>query len=169
MTGTRILWLPADRAGEGWGVRFSHISWHAVCRDQEAVPRPCVYCQLDREDEVSEVMVIPEDEEQLGALFKIFCEGVAANPPEGGDADEDDEGDEGELFYNEEEVELGARQAEMLDRFDAMLSVPAAFEEGQFDDAEQDDEAADASGRGDVDGAAAGGSGALNEAAKLAS
>jgi hypothetical protein len=65
VTALRAVWLPADVAGAGWAVRFSEMSLHAVCRDLEAVPRPCIYCQLDREDDAAnEVMFIPDDEAQ---------------------------------------------------------------------------------------------------------
>ena len=65
VTALRAVWLPTDVAGAGWAVRFSEMSLHAVCRDLEAVPRPCIYCQLDREDDAAnEVMFIPDDEAQ---------------------------------------------------------------------------------------------------------
>ena len=41
-------------------------------------------------------------------LFKVFTEGVLANPADG--AEDDDDDDEGGLIFNKEEVELGAQQ-----------------------------------------------------------
>ena len=76
VTALRAVWLPTDVAGAGWAVRFSEMSLHAVCRDLEAVPRPCIYCQLDREDDAAnEVMFIPDDEAQ-GTKHRLLL-----NPP----------------------------------------------------------------------------------------
>jgi hypothetical protein len=55
VTTERVAWLRAAGAGAGAGagadagvsVRYPVISLHAVCRDPDAFPEPCVFCQLD--------------------------------------------------------------------------------------------------------------------------
>jgi hypothetical protein len=55
VTTERVAWLRAAGAGAGAGagadagvsVRYPAISLHAVCRDPDAFPEPCVFCQLD--------------------------------------------------------------------------------------------------------------------------
>ncbi|WOH07452.1 hypothetical protein DCAR_0726882 [Daucus carota subsp. sativus] len=49
-------------------------SLHAVSRDQEAYPSPCIYAQI------SELRLVPEDHSQLDMLFGVFCECAELNP-----------------------------------------------------------------------------------------
>ena len=55
-------------------------------------------------------------------LFKVFTEGVLANPADG--AEDDDDDDDGGLIFNKEEVELGAQQV----RGRQHLSLPASLQ-----------------------------------------
>lgn len=43
----RIVWIgdrSAARVGYGW--ETSNITLHAISRDENAFPRPCLYCQV---------------------------------------------------------------------------------------------------------------------------
>ncbi|KAL3521439.1 hypothetical protein ACH5RR_019588 [Cinchona calisaya] len=95
----QVLWLSdADRA-KGYAVDFIAISLHAVSRDPEAYPSPCIYTQIENgieEDEsedsdsesnealnlskITEMRLVPSDPDQLDTLFEIFCECAELNP-----------------------------------------------------------------------------------------
>lgn len=104
VTSRRIVW----RGAQDWSVDMSSVTLHAVSVDPTTFPRPCLYAQVD--DDVAEIFFAPDDEAVLPQLFDAFSRSAALNP------DEDEE----------EEVLDDA----LVERFDAMLTVP-----GQFDDA----------------------------------
>ena len=102
-------------------------------------------------DEMTELRLVPENPEQLDAMFKTLCECAAMNPDD--DDDEEDEEEEGEggmgvgmgmggageFYYNEEEVLSGAgaeARAAMLDHYDSLLTMPTA---GELDELIADD------------------------------
>lgn len=58
------MWIgdrSAARVGFGW--EMSSITLHAISRDPDAFPRPCLYCQFDSE-ELTEVRFVPSDDKQ---------------------------------------------------------------------------------------------------------
>ncbi len=90
---------------------------HALARDTsnaDVIPRPCIYCQLDDpNDELHEVWFVPEDDPAtLDDMFAAFTYSASLNP-------DPVEEDEGNFYYNEDEVGHASN------------AVP-----GQFDDAE---------------------------------
>ncbi|KAF8413033.1 hypothetical protein HHK36_001007 [Tetracentron sinense] len=96
----RVMWLSDMVRERGYSVDFLSLSLHAVSRDPEAYPSPCIYAQIETdavEDEesggsdsecdetldvskVTEMRLIPSDPNQLDILFDIFCECAELNP-----------------------------------------------------------------------------------------
>ncbi|KAG0504095.1 hypothetical protein HPP92_004167 [Vanilla planifolia] len=127
----RVMWLSDVNRGKGYAVDFFSISLHAVSRDPEAYPSPCIYIQIEanafEDDEsecsdtefaedsdlsrVTEMRLVPSDSNQLNTLFDIFCQCAELNPePEGddesgwffGDPGLPDDGDQNEWQLSEE-------------------------------------------------------------------
>ncbi|KAK6926361.1 Protein ICln/Lot5/Saf5 [Dillenia turbinata] len=107
----QVVWLSDVEREKGYAVDFFSISLHAVSRDPEAYPAPCIYTQIetgDEEDEeglepsdsesndtldlskITEMRLIPSDPTQLDVLFEVFCECAELNP----DLEQDGEGEE---------------------------------------------------------------------------
>uniref|UniRef100_A0A0D9VRW9 Chloride conductance regulatory protein ICln n=1 Tax=Leersia perrieri TaxID=77586 RepID=A0A0D9VRW9_9ORYZ len=99
VTTRRVIWLSETEKGQGNAVDFLAITLHAVSRDPEAYPSPCIYTQIDTEDcseeaggsdseangelqltKVSEMRIILSDPGQLDALFDVFCHCAELNP-----------------------------------------------------------------------------------------
>ncbi|CAN6284935.1 unnamed protein product [Urochloa humidicola] len=99
VTTRRVIWLSEVEKGKGYAVDFLAITLHAVSRDLEAYPSPCLYTQIEAEagtdeegesnpeanDEldlsrVSEMRIILGDPGQLDALFDVFCHCAELNP-----------------------------------------------------------------------------------------
>ena len=109
------------------------VGLHAVSRSTDSYPKPCLYCQLnqDDEDEPDELFLAPDDESLLKTLFDEFCKAAENNPdpPEDGEEEGDDE-----LIYDLNEVTLGAEQAATLAHLESVFVLPNE----QFEDAEED-------------------------------
>ncbi|XP_074349158.1 chloride conductance regulatory protein ICln isoform X1 [Apium graveolens] len=99
MTSKQVVWLSDSDRSKGYAADFYSVSLHAVSRDPEAYPSPCIYAQIDTGDEdedsessdsesndildltkISELRLVPEDESQLDTLFDVFCECAELNP-----------------------------------------------------------------------------------------
>lgn len=99
VTTRRVIWLSEAEKGKGYAVDFLAISLHAVSRDLEAYPSPCIYTQIEAavgtEEEagesnpeanelelsrVSEMRLILADPGQLDALFDVLCHCAELNP-----------------------------------------------------------------------------------------
>ena len=137
ITNQRITLLNSDTCYE-FDVPF--IALHAISRDPESYPKPCIYCQLDQEEDETpdELFLIPDDESVLHPIFDALSKAAMLNP----DADEcgEFEGDD-ELIYNVDEVELGAAQAARLAHFESIFVEPTmsnSAEAGIFDDVEDE-------------------------------
>eukprot|EP01038_Epipyxis_sp_PR26KG_P008098 gene8098-10969_t len=124
ITNKRVIWLGTD-CDEAFDFDAPYIVLHAITRDTDSYPIPCVYCQLDvdydqlDEDEqaVDEMFLIPPEESQLMAIFDALSRVALLNPdPQEDDAEEDDG-----FIYNQEEVKLGAEQARILAHLDSVL------------------------------------------------
>uniref|UniRef100_J3LM06 Chloride conductance regulatory protein ICln n=1 Tax=Oryza brachyantha TaxID=4533 RepID=J3LM06_ORYBR len=97
---SRAIWLSEVEKGQGYAVDFLAITLHAVSRDPEAYPSPCIYTQIDTEDgsgeeagesdleasgdlqlaKIPEMRIILSDPGQLDALFDVFCHCAELNP-----------------------------------------------------------------------------------------
>ena len=122
ITTRSVLWLSSTDEAKGYKVDFPTISLHAISRDPASFAMPCIYCQLDIEEEcmteqdgdgeedeetsgVSEARFVPGAEDDLEAIFKVFCECALLNPSGSEDEDEDDE--EGGGFFTAETLGAG--------------------------------------------------------------
>ncbi|KAL2920530.1 Chloride conductance regulatory protein ICln [Bienertia sinuspersici] len=98
----QVIWLSDVDRSKGYAVDFVSISLHAVSRDPEAYPSPCIYTQIetgdDEEDEdedeeqqqtldwssgismIKEMRLVPSDSSHLETLFEVFCECAELNP-----------------------------------------------------------------------------------------
>ncbi|KAG6532067.1 hypothetical protein ZIOFF_005905 [Zingiber officinale] len=54
VTTRRVIWLSDADRGKGYAVDFLSLSLHAVSRDPEAYPFPCIYTQIETGDEDDE-------------------------------------------------------------------------------------------------------------------
>lgn len=104
----QVVWLSDVDKTKGYAVDFLSLSLHAVSRDPEAYPSPCIYTQIETEadedesegsdsessdtldlSKITEMRLIPSDPSQLDTLFDIFCECAELNPePIDGDEEE---------------------------------------------------------------------------------
>nr|GMC98449.1 chloride conductance regulatory protein ICln [Ipomoea batatas] len=100
ITTRKVVWLSNTDTERGYAVDFLNISLHAVSRDPESYPSPCIYAQIDIGDEddddsegsdtegnetldlsrITEMRVVPSDPNQVDALFQMFCECAELNP-----------------------------------------------------------------------------------------
>lgn len=110
ITSKQVIWVSDLDRSRGYAVDFVSISLHAISRDPEAYPSPCIYTQIDTgedesedEDEeepeaplwsagiskVKEMRLVPSDPNQLETLFEVFCECAELNPEPMEDEDEE--------------------------------------------------------------------------------
>ncbi|KAG7535173.1 ICln/Lot5 [Arabidopsis thaliana x Arabidopsis arenosa] len=97
ITSRKLIWLSDVDMAKGYAVDFLSISLHAVSRDPEAYSSPCIYTQIeveeDEDDEsdtestqvldlskIREMRLVPSDPSQLETLFDVFCECAELNP-----------------------------------------------------------------------------------------
>lgn len=131
VTSSRIILLGATIAAD---FDVSYVTLHAVTRDPASYVKPCLYCQLDFEEEdddeeevecllypKSEMFLVPENLSDLKAMFDAFSRAALMNPdpPEDGEEEGDDE-----LIFNQEEVALGVEQSRILCHLETVFHVP---------------------------------------------
>jgi nucleotide-sensitive chloride channel 1A len=156
ITSKRVIWL--GKGDEAYDFDVPYIVLHAVTRDADSYPKPCIYCQLDceeaddneddeeeeSEEVLDEMFLVPSSEEHLTAMFNALSAAALNNP----DPEEDwaQEGDD-ELIYNAEEVELGAEQARTLEHLESVFNIPEGYgmeaegeEEGDYEEGEEEGE-----------------------------
>lgn len=99
MTSKQVVWLSETDRGKGYAVDFYSVSLHAVSRDPDAYPSPCIYTQIDNGTEdaemedsdedgdgtlnlssITEMRLIPSDPNQLDTMFDVFCDCAELNP-----------------------------------------------------------------------------------------
>jgi hypothetical protein len=160
VTQLRVIFLGSKQSFD-FDVRF--IALHAVSRDAESFPKPCLYCQFARdEDEMGfdeeggeiggsehmsgteeqplseegtageleliasralEMFLAPANDGDLLPLFNAFSNAALLNPDPVEPGHEDGEDDD-DLFYNLDEVELGAAQAGVLEHLESVFKPP---------------------------------------------
>ncbi|CAM9224297.1 unnamed protein product [Phaeothamnion confervicola] len=105
VTSKRVVWLSGTSADKAFDFDVPYICLHAVSRDPHTFPLPCIYCQLDEDDDVlKEAFFAPSDETLLSLLFAAFSRAAELNPdlPEaGGDDFGGGEFGEDELFVGD--------------------------------------------------------------------
>ncbi|RZB93490.1 Chloride conductance regulatory protein ICln isoform B [Glycine soja] len=123
ITNKQVIWLSDLDKTKGYAVDFLSISLHAVSRDPEAYPLPCLYTQIDTGEadddhtdsesihipqdlsNIAEMRLIPSDPTQLDSLFAIFCQCAELNPEPN-----DGEGEEHGWFFSADQ--MGDEEAE---------------------------------------------------------
>ena len=134
ITNKRVIWVSTknsdNRNGDNnnnnnscsngslaFDIDIQYVLLHAISKDPESFTKPCVYCQLDSNDNVdgnedsdeddvilNEVFFVPQEESDLMKVFEALSNAALQNPD---DEDEDNNDYEG-FIYNEEEVRRGA-------------------------------------------------------------
>ncbi|KAJ7562153.1 hypothetical protein O6H91_03G056700 [Diphasiastrum complanatum] len=120
ITTRHLFWLSDHDPERGLSVDFLSLAMHAISRDANAYPLPCIYAQIEstgndeneggellRQEEhwfddlsrISELRLVPRDTSVLENIFRVLCECAALNP----DMTNDLEG-EAEWFYNVDEL-----------------------------------------------------------------
>ncbi|KAM0852280.1 hypothetical protein ACQ4PT_051845 [Festuca glaucescens] len=106
ITTRRVIWVSDTERTKGYAVDFVAVSLHAVSRDPEAYPSPCIYTQEVGSDEesdesdseangavdlskVTEMRIIPSDPDQLDQLFEAFSHSAELNPDPNAESDEE--------------------------------------------------------------------------------
>lgn len=67
VTTRRLVWLSNEDTQKGYGVDFIALTMHAISRDIEAYPEPCIYTQIDNGREEDEFEEDDDAEESLPA------------------------------------------------------------------------------------------------------
>lgn len=151
VTSKRILWIGKDDSvGKVYDFDVPFIILHAISRDPDSYPLPCIYCQLDvnvsdnddddagDEQNDSEVYFIPPDGDQLGAMFDALSKAALQNPDL--DMEEEEENDKDErsskngyggitetstgFFCNTDEIQPGSKAEEVLRHLDSVFTEP---------------------------------------------
>ncbi|TKY68030.1 Chloride conductance regulatory protein ICln [Spatholobus suberectus] len=118
ITTKQVIWVSDVDKTKGYAVDFLSISLHAISRDPDAYPLPCLYTQIDTEEadedhsdsesnhiqqdlsNITEMRLIPSDPTQLDALFAIFCQCAELNPEPN-----DEEGEEHDWVFSADQME----------------------------------------------------------------
>lgn len=143
ITSKRVLWI-GENVDSAFDYDVPFIALHAVSRDVDSYPKPCIYCQLDVEEEDeededvnTEVFFAPSDESDLMKMFDALSHAALLNP----DPEVDGEEFLGDFIYDADEIAEGSEQARILNHLDSVFVEPGDEEEegedGQYDDAEE--------------------------------
>nr|XP_009398463.1 PREDICTED: chloride conductance regulatory protein ICln-like [Musa acuminata subsp. malaccensis] len=113
----RVIWLSDVDKVKGYAVDFLSVSLHAVSRDPEAFPLPCIYALIETEDRevsessdserhdnlelsnVTEIRLVPSGPGQLDTLFDALCQCAKLNPEPCQEGEE-----ENSWFFGDEET-----------------------------------------------------------------
>ncbi len=167
LTNKRIFWLNKDDKKSslihdltilvGYSMDFYFITCHAIARagSFDNLDKPCIYCQLDVEEEpndedeeiIYECRFIPDDASTIDKLFNTFSECAMLNP------DPANSDDDAELIYNETEVNNGLEVTAhdiltQSQQWDSLFVAPSdeqlqkmleKEQEGQFDDPDEEE------------------------------
>lgn len=153
ITSKRIIWLESgSECNKAFDFDVPYITLHAVSRDLNTYPKPCIYCQLDVEEgeeeeaDMTEFFLAPSEENDLLAMFEAFSHAAMLNPDPLEDG-EDDGGDE--FIYNVDEVNLGAEQALALNHWDSVFVEPGEAGEMEEEVGDEQDDCSDENQPGD--------------------
>ncbi|XP_057457032.1 chloride conductance regulatory protein ICln [Lotus japonicus] len=125
VTTKQVIWVSDLDQTKGFAVDFLSISLHAVSRDPDAYPLPCLYTQIETEDDlhsndsdsesnnhaldlstVREMRLIPSDPTQLDSLFQTFCDCAELNPePNAAAAAAEEEGQQHNWIFSADQME----------------------------------------------------------------
>ncbi|XP_010276739.1 PREDICTED: chloride conductance regulatory protein ICln [Nelumbo nucifera] len=151
ITTKQVVWLSDVEKERGYAVNFLSVSLHAVSRDPEAYPSPCIYTQIETEDDddedsegsdsecntldlskITEMRLVPSDPSQLDSLFNIFCECAELNP----DPNEEIE-EEHNWIFSADQMEDDNAATDGVDDSECLLSEnpanPIGYSNGNHD------------------------------------
>lgn len=160
ITSKRVIWVGVSQA---YDFDVAYISLHAISKDPACYPQPCVFCQLDEEEQDNygdeeddeeeqeekhtEMFLIPEEEADIYRVFDAFSHAALLNPDPEESEDEDNQGND-DFIFNESEVMYGAAQAAMLASWESKFVEPGDNNghidddsNGDYDDHEEEDAA----------------------------
>lgn len=173
ITNRRVVWLNQEQP-LGFAITYPQIVMHAISRNAESFPKPCIYLQLDEgsedmidEEEAedtdipsAEAQLVPDDPSLVEEMFKALCECAAENPDPEMEAD-----GEGEFFYDEDEVLKGldeeTRAALLAARYETAMELEEqnggenlqedldeliGDDPGRFEDGDDDDDGEEENG-----------------------
>ncbi|KAE8709683.1 Chloride conductance regulatory protein ICln [Hibiscus syriacus] len=150
ITTRQVVWhSDLDRA-KGYAVDFLSLSLHAISRDPEAYSSPCIYTQIETEDDevedetedsdsecsdfldlskIREMRLIPSDASQLDTLFLVFCDCAELNPEP---IEEEEEGHN--WIFSADQLEDGAGESEDIEwNFSQNLTSTIGHSNGHHD------------------------------------
>lgn len=68
ITSLHVIWLSKEDKEKGYSMDFYFINIHAICHDTTNFPYPCIYAQLDSEEN-PEAYFVPKDPEHCTRLW----------------------------------------------------------------------------------------------------
>ena len=91
ITSRRVVWVPSNgqQRVQGFSLFYQAIAMHAISRDTTDFPHPCLYVQLDAEQNISEVSEALR--QGSGPVTKRQRHEGASGDADGGEEDEDEE------------------------------------------------------------------------------
>lgn len=156
VTTKRVIWFPSkvNSSKVGFSVDFHQIMCHALAREKSFhFNFPCVYCQLDSEDETfHEMRFVPSNDTDLTSMYRAFSDCAAMNP------DPEEEG-EGDFVFDENEVAQGVENERRLQHLENVFQMPSNEQleqmnnhsNGRYDDVEDEEEEEEQQQEKDVD------------------
>ncbi|XP_020269363.1 chloride conductance regulatory protein ICln-like [Asparagus officinalis] len=146
--GRRVIWLSDEDKSKGYAVDFSSISLHAVSRDPETYPSPCIYARIETEEDhdavsedpdsegaeavelskIAEMRLVPSDPSQLDTLFDIFCQCAELNPEPNEDGEE-----ENTWFFGDKDMAVDGIGNDSEWQFLENLANPIGYANGDHD------------------------------------
>lgn len=132
-----VTWLNDGDAAKSLTVGFRSIVIHAIAKDTSNFPHPCIYCQLDgdNEDAIRELRFVPTPDISLDGIYAVMNACAALNPDS--DDDEDDDGDDGNFFWTGSEGSANPSAAAQLAHLESVFQAPS---ENGVNDVEEGDE-----------------------------
>jgi nucleotide-sensitive chloride channel 1A len=134
VTSKRVLWIGDNNTqNNSFDFDVPFITLHAISKDPQTYPKPCVYCQVDVEEDeieqeeeegnddfIKEFFLIPEEEHDLSPIFEALSHAALINP----DPYDEDEGND-DFVFNPNEIAEGSEQARVLDHLESVFQFPA--------------------------------------------
>jgi hypothetical protein len=131
-------------------LQYTQIVLHAICTDLEFYPKPCIYCQIEKDngEDMDELRFVPKNPNLLQEIFAELSRCAALHPDENGDAEDPGMGFEGvgmdeigEEFFDASTSEEKLRLFEKA--FVEPKGMPPPAASGQFDEVDEADEEED--------------------------
>ncbi|XP_024398124.1 chloride conductance regulatory protein ICln [Physcomitrium patens] len=164
VTTRRLVWLCDGDVHKGYAVDFVALTMHAISRDVEAYPQPCIYTQIETGHEedafeedaddaeeplpdgtngspndlslVTEMRLVPRDPSVLDQLFQVLCDIALLNP----DPEVEQEGEAEWIFDSDEVNGNGIGASPRNDKTDRNVDLAQFLHhDPRFDDAVEDD------------------------------